>query len=102
MKRGIKQIIAQEITNSKIDNWHGINKDNLADHLIEPTEEEYIENDSPVLLWTVLKESPDTQEGYLIYFDPEVKKFGLGVYDKQKNKVAIGIYGSFINTVNAM
>ena len=101
----IKKIIESEIANSEIDNWHGISRENIAGHLRDPILEEYVNSfDEPktLRLWTVLEELPHTEEGYTIYYDPDKKKFGLGLKAEKQSKVALGIYGSFITTLNGM
>ncbi len=101
----IKKTIEKEISESTIDNWHGITKDNIKEHLVGPILEKYIDSmDENHIreLWTVLEEEPKTKAAYTIYFDPDEKEFGLGLNTKDNTKVFLGIYGSFITTLNAM
>ena len=106
MREKIKQIIKKEIENNpQIENWHCLNTKNLKEHLIDPLEEKYEcfdEEDGFEMLWTVLKEKPEKDDGYVIFFDPEIEEFGLGIYTKSGLKKNIGIHGSFLETLNGM
>ncbi len=102
----ISEIILKDIQKYEIDNWHGITMDNIEEYLISPRLETYLDssnNDAPIKYWTVLEEYPKQQSGYTIYFDLDIDQFGLGTYnDRSTQIIALGIYGSFIDTLNAM
>jgi len=68
----------------------------------QPRLEEYVRtNGSEVSqYWTVLMDGP-YDEGYIIYFDPVEKVFGLGMRDANC-RVALGSHGSFMETLHSM
>jgi hypothetical protein len=105
MKEKIKEIIESEIKNKKIDNAHGIDLENIQHHLVEPTLEEYKDigdNQINYMLWTVLEEMPKTKDGYKIVYDQEKNHFGLAMISDNDEKLYLGPYGSFIESLNAM
>lgn len=108
MKEKIKKIIKKDLSSYRIEKLHCKKMlENIDKYLVEPVEEMYlsgIDKDFSELLWTVLKDIPSEETGYLIYFDPDLNKFGLGVYSSKKDgsKIDIGIYGSFVKTLNSM
>ncbi len=72
--------------------------------LIEPIKQKYTDvNDSMRVneYWTVLEESEDGK-GYKIYFDEETKMFGLAILSNKNERIDIGIYGTFLETLYSM
>ena len=101
----LRMIITNEINSAIIDNAHGINNRNIDDHLITPVLNTYIDSMNDNLkheFWTVLEESPYDKSGYTIFFDPNIKKFGLGARDPSDKLISLGIYGSFIEALTGM
>jgi hypothetical protein len=104
----LKKIILLEIQNNDIDNWHGITKDNILKHLVTPTLIDYVTawNEKVKKYWLVLDEEPeDKKMGYQIIYDEEEKMFGLATKTTMKRNdigAMIGLYGSFISTLNGM
>jgi len=101
----IKSKIKKDILNFEkigIKNDWGINKNNITDYLIEPKLEEYIDSSSNVriTLWTVLEEKG--KNGYIIVYSEENEEFGLAIMDKNNEKIFLGIYGSFAETLYSM
>ena len=104
-KKHISNKISEEIKRNPIDNGHGINKDNITKHLIQPSLEDYqdpIDENVTNQYWTVLEEIPEEKTGYTIYYDQNKDEFGLGMHDKSDHMISLGIYGSFIETLNGM
>ncbi|HRQ55710.1 MAG TPA: hypothetical protein PL018_15740 [Ignavibacteriaceae bacterium] len=95
--------IKEETENSEIDCAHGINKENLNEHLVFPSKEKYTGTDANDIfyLWTVLEENPNEKDGYTIVFDEDCNDFGLGLHTKD-GLMYLGNYGSFVETLNAM
>jgi hypothetical protein len=78
-------------------NAHGVD---LHRCLVTPTRETFAGHpgSDPWDLWLVLEERPETRDGYKIVYDDEVKQFGLAT----ANRVFIGFYGTFIQTLEGM
>ena len=97
--------IKEEAENSEIYGVHGINKENLNDHLVFPSKEKYVDVDSndTIYLWTVLEENPKEKDGYTIVFDEDCNDFGLGMHTKN-GLMYLGKFvgSSFVETLNAM
>ncbi len=55
-----------------------------------------------VELWVVLEEDPDGCNGYKIVYDEEFAKFGLACPGKSGQDAYLGLYGSFLETFDAM
>ena len=84
-----------------ITNAHGVE---LRRCLVPPHRQEYLDGTSNqrVALWTVLEELPDALRGYKIVFDEASDSFGLGMRDNHANLIFLGVYGSFIDALEAM
>jgi hypothetical protein len=105
IKKYISAKISSEIGENTIDNWHGINKNNIAKHLIPPLLETYfdpISENTKYRLWTVLEELPEEKSGYTIFYDAEKDEFGLGMHGDSGKMFSLGIYGPFIEALNGM
>jgi hypothetical protein len=59
---------------------------------------------SLVKLWLVLEEKPDTRNGYKIVYDERADQFGLAIASgvPVRGDTFIGVYGSFLETLEAM
>jgi hypothetical protein len=71
--------------------------------LLTPRKEVFTDsfNDNePIELWAVFKESPGDQ-GYTVIYSEEEKEFGLAV-PRDRAGVLIGIYGGFVETLQSM
>lgn len=92
----------------KISNWHGISKNNIRKHLVNPIKIKYINAADGKIseYWLVLDEMPnDPIDGYQIIYDENENIFGLATKTSMQSKttgVMIGFYGSFINALNSM
>jgi hypothetical protein len=105
IKEHISNKISSEIKHEIIDNWHGIDQSNIAQHLITPSLEVYhdpMDESKTYQLWTVLEEYPDEKSGYTIYYDQTEDEFGLGMHGESGKMISLGIYGSFIEALNGM
>jgi hypothetical protein len=104
----LEQLISQEITQNVIDNWHSITKENIHRHLVKPFLKQFISasEGQEKKYWLVLDEYPKSQiEGYLIVYDEDENMFGLATKISMKETElgeVIGLYGTFISTLNAM
>ena len=107
-QKEIENIIRNEIKESPIDNWHGISRDNIENHIIEPLQKKYIDSWTKgiVIKWLVLDESRENKNsGYQIVFDDKTLLFGLAVKGGKNSEgigTYIGDYGSFLETLNGM
>jgi hypothetical protein len=52
-------------------------------------------------MWIVLEETPGENEGYLIVFDEQKRKFGLADWDED-TPVFLGYHGTFLDTLDGM
>lgn len=103
----IKRVILDELIARNIDSWHGITKDNLHQMLVEPTVIELVDfSGQRSKYWLVLDEQPeDLNDGYLVVYDEQENLFGLATKTAIQSKetgLLIGLYGSFIDTLNNM
>jgi hypothetical protein len=55
----------------------------------------------PLEMWIVLEETPGKNDGYLIVFDEQERKFGLADWDVD-TPVFLGFHGTFLNTLDGM
>ena len=98
----ISNIIKSELDNEKdFFNPHGIN---LKTSLIKPTRRAYLDSldkTKKLPLWTVLVESQD-EKGYNIFYNETECAFGLGIKSASGEFIALGTYGSFVNTLECM
>ena len=107
-KDELSRIIKTDIEKNDINNWHGISKDNIEEHLIDPILLEFITgwNSQTKKYWLVLDEKPnEPDKGYQIVYDQEENMFGLATKADLTSKglgVLFGLYGSFITTLNGM
>lgn len=60
------------------------------------------EGEVPLQLWLVVEESPDTHDGYEVFYDPEENIFGLGSNDDKGGRYYVGGYGSLWDTLEGM
>lgn len=106
----ISTIIGEQIKSEKIISWHGINDVNLSEFLIQPNQKIYFIWAEKKLkrVWLVFDELPaNVTEGYQVIYDEEHEMFGLAtkqnlVTDDKNIGVVIGLYGSFVDTLNNM
>ena len=100
----VKQVVVAEIG----DDWdrsnaHGIGFDRC---LIPPHKTFFSSPLNPneqTELWIVLEEDPETCSGYKIVFDEVSHSFGLAIIEAvTERRIFLGIYGSFLETVDAM
>ncbi|XWN37850.1 MAG: hypothetical protein ROO71_02760 [Balneola sp.] len=105
MQEFLKRLIKEELQKNPLKGAHGINSENIEEFLIEPKIEKYIgsSNRTDIFeVWTVLQETPNERSGYTIFYDPEDKGFGLGMYTSDDQLMHLGFYGSFSKTLNSM
>src|SRR5215217_3942659 len=103
----LKEAIFDEVNERDINSWHGITKDNIDQLLVEPTVIELMD----VLgqrneYWLVLDEQPgDLVNGYQVVYDEREDMFGLATKTTVESKeigLLVGLYGSFIDTLDNM
>jgi hypothetical protein len=88
-------------------NAHGVD---IASCLVPPVEIDAIEcraqdgqfRDEPVRVWLVLEERVVERDGYKIVFDEGSRLSGLAVAMKDSVPLFLGVYGSFIDALEAM
>ncbi|WP_237067476.1 hypothetical protein [Microbulbifer guangxiensis] len=105
IKSHIQELISKELKGGAIDNWHGIETDNIDQHLVTPRVQVYHDSNGADLqweFWTVLEEIPDDQSGYTVFYDVDVNMFGLGFHGTGGRMFSLGLYGSFLETLNSM
>ncbi|GAB2682184.1 hypothetical protein GCM10027036_40650 [Flavihumibacter cheonanensis] len=108
-KSVLKRYIRQDLQSVEtLNNLHGIDLENIQQHLIDPTLKEYY-NDFQNKVekhWVVLDEEPqDPKDGYQIIYSEEHNEFGLAVKTsntKPNMGTIVGWYGSFISTLDGM
>ncbi len=101
----ITKIIENEIAG----NWHhpNVHGVDLKKCLVLPTKQNYKNptknNQSETIeLWLVLEELPESKGGYKIIFDEQSRRFGLAIEDTENKNVFLGLYGTFLQTLDAM
>ena len=98
----LKIIISSELEGkNEVINWHSVE---LKKCLVEPSKrtfENSFEEGGYLELCHVLEENPKTCDGYKIVYDQEEQEFGLAIAGKDKD-VFIGLYGTFIETLEGM
>jgi hypothetical protein len=83
-------------------NAHGVD---LRTCLVEPELRDYYDHNQtepPEKLWLVLEEDPAQHRGYSIIFDEHENMFGLAIKTQAQKGMCIGLYGSFMETLEAM
>jgi hypothetical protein len=80
-------------------NPHGVD---LNRCLIMPVLGQFVGPPGLSQLWVVLEEYPDFDSGYKVVFDETSQMFGLACCGVSGENVLIGLYGSFLNTLDAM
>ena len=100
INRLIKIKIENDINNFENIEAGIINKSNIYNFIIEPRYEEYIDMDNnKIMLWTVF-ESDDL--GYKIVYSEKNEEFGLAMISMEDEKIFLGIYGGFVETLSSM
>ena len=105
IKSHIQELISKELKLGAIDNWHGIEAANIDRHLISPRLQVYHHSNGVNRqweFWTVLEEFPDDQSGYTVFYDSDANMFGLGFHGPEGKMFSLGLYGSFLETLNSM
>lgn len=99
----IKQVIHDQIDGDlTISNLHGVDlKTCLVEPYLETLEDSFNEGQT-IQVYVVLKEFPESNEGYQIVYDPKEKLFGLSIAGKNSLGVFIGFYGTFLDTLKGM
>jgi len=99
IKNQIKNIIENEINNYENIEVGIINKNNIFNYIIEPKYEEYIdENNNRIMLWTVFEGNFSND----IVYSEDDKQFGLAMTSIRNEKIFLGIYGNFIETLYSL
>jgi hypothetical protein len=81
--------------------WHGRPLDEC---LQKPEKRRFLNShadNAPEDLWLVFEEGPTPGHGYMVVYDESLNEFGLAVQGTP-DPVVIGIYGSFLETLNSM
>lgn len=108
-KSFLKRYIRQDLQSvDTLNNLHGIDLQNIQQHLVDPTLKDYY-NDFQNKVekhWVVLDEDPkNPKDGYQIIYSEEHDEFGLAVKTsntKPNVGTLVGWYGSFVSTLNSM
>ena len=100
----IAQIVLKEIGDDwNHSNHHGVE---LRKCLVQPQKMcFYLDTNSEKQeeYWLVLEDIPEDGSGYKIVFDENTSMFGLATSDVKSNRnYFIGLYGNFLETVDAM
>jgi hypothetical protein len=105
----LKRYIRQDLqTVDTLNSPHGINLENIHQHLVDPITKKYFNDfqNKVEQYWVVLDEEPqDLKEGYLIIYSEQQNQFGLAVKTsntKPNMGTFIGWYGSFVSALNNM
>ena len=101
---GVAQIVRKEINDDwDHSNHHGVD---LRKCLVQPQKMRFyldMSSDKQEEYWLVLEEIPEDGSGYKIVFDENTGMFGLATSDVKTDKnYFIGLYGNFLETVDAM
>ncbi len=99
----IKQIIQLEVKGDfTISNLHGVDlKKCLVEPYLEILEDSFNEGQT-IQMYVVLKEHPESDEGYQIVYDPTEKMFGLSIQGKGQYRVFLGYDGTFLESLQGM
>lgn len=99
----IKQIIQSETKGDLgISNLHGVDlKRCLVEPYLETLEDSFNEGQT-IQMYVVLKEYPDSSEGYQIVYDPKENMFGLSIQGKGQYRVFLGYDGTFLESLKGM
>jgi hypothetical protein len=99
----IKHRIQEELKNQlNLTNLHGVD---VTKSLVEPyldTFEDSFEEGKKIQLYVVLKEHPNSEEGYHIVCDPTTFEFGLTIEGNGKHRIFLGFDGTFIESFIGM
>lgn len=98
----ISRIIAEDLRSASTQlAWYGRP---LEECLLTPRRMPFfssLQDEEPEDLWLVFEERPTPGEGYRVVFDEDLRMFGLATSGADK-PVLIGLYGSFVETLNSM
>jgi hypothetical protein len=99
----IKDIIQAELKGDlTISNLHGIDLSRcLVDPYLETLEDSFAEGET-IDMYVVLKEHPDSEDGYQIVYDPAENMFGLSILGKSTRRVFLGFDGTFLEALEGM
>jgi hypothetical protein len=79
--RDIKQVVQQELArNEPFDSSHGITRQNLHEHLVEPFSVRIDPDDAkspPRAMWVVMQEGRTPADGYVVVYDPATQSWGF-------------------------
>ena len=108
-KAFLKRFIRQELQQTdSLDNLHGINLENIHQHLTNPRLTNYYNDFDKKTenCWTVLDEDPnELKRGYQVVYSELRKQFGLAIKTSNTKPdigTLVGWYGSFVSTLNGM
>jgi hypothetical protein len=106
----VSKLVASEIASAG-DDWFEDPRNNphrldMAHCLVPPTRVTCTnvlpgEREERFDVWLVLAELPGNDDGYQIVFEEEANKFGLACGTRE-SPVLVGLYGSFLETVQSM
>ncbi len=81
MLNEMREMLRIELSrHQNFDNWHGISKDNIYKHLVEPYEVDVFGEskvDPATKMWVVLKEREEPTAGYLIAYEKVTEEWRL-------------------------
>jgi hypothetical protein len=103
IKKIIKDLIQSDIKGDfTISNLHGVDLNKcLVEPYLEICEDSFHEGQT-IELYVVLKEHPESDDGYQIAYDPIEQMFGLTIRGRGDRRVFLGFDGSFLESLKGM
>jgi hypothetical protein len=97
----VSEVVATELRSKGVPEWGGRSfNDCLTTPRIVRCEDH---NGTPLdRVWLVFQESAGSGWGYSVLYVEEKQAFGLGVPGSSHGLVLIGVYGTFLETINSM
>ncbi len=98
----VRELVEQQISGQwDRSNLHGVD---LRTCLLDPQLTKCIDagTGQPVDLWVVLSEAPGNTSCYGVAYDERSKVFGLVEFNPDLPPVLVGMYGGFLETMEAM
>jgi hypothetical protein len=72
----VRHLLAEELRRDEpFENWHGIEPENLRDHLVRPYPITLSRDDGPRQVWVVLEERATRDSGHVVAYDLGARAF---------------------------
>ena len=101
----VQRLVLEEI-DEQWERWTSHGLDLRRCIVTPPRRETYLshtkDGDVPLELWLVLEESPETHDGYEVFYDEQEATFGLGTVDRDGGRYYVGAYGTLWDTLEGM